>query len=94
MSSATAAPPQFDRDYWLSHCEGFRVDADGGRLGFVDSVERRDGAVVLAVRAGRLGRRLLLVDAGEVDFIVPRAERVWLHSPPQLLATGAERVPA
>ena len=35
---------------------------------------------MLAIRAGMLGRRLLLVPAGDVDFIVPRAERIWLKS--------------
>jgi hypothetical protein len=28
----------FDREYWLAHCEGFRVDAAGGRLGFVEAI--------------------------------------------------------
>jgi hypothetical protein len=76
-------PMSFDRAYWLSHCEGFRVDTAGGRLGFVE--ELRAGVDshgdMLAVRAGLLGRRLVLVPATEVDFIVPRAERIWLHSP-------------
>lgn len=85
MSSASHS---FDRNYWLSHCDGFRVEAEGGRLGFVDHVESRwDGALVLAVRAGLLGRRLLLVAADDVDFIVPRAKRLWLHSPTRLLGT-------
>ena len=59
----------FDRQYWLAHCNGFRVDAAEGRLGFVEDV----GENVLVVRAGRLGRRLLLVAPTEVAFIVPRA---------------------
>ena len=81
------APMSFDRDYWLSHCEGFRVETENGRLGFVD--ELRPGADgegdVLAVRAGRLGRRIVLVPVAEVEFIVPRAERIWLHSPVTIL---------
>ena len=67
----------FDRAYWLAHCDGYRVDRGAGRLGFVERV-LDDG--VLAVRAGRLGRRLLLVPAGAVDVIVPRAEHIWLRS--------------
>jgi hypothetical protein len=77
----------FDRDYWLSHCVGFRVDTADGRLGFVEEIRAgvdRYGDV-LAVRAGLLGRRLVLVPATEVDFIVPRAERIWLHSPVKIL---------
>lgn len=71
---------QFDRGYWLLHCEGYRVDGADGRIGFVESVRHACGATVLAVRGGWLGRRLLLVPADEVAFIVPRAERIWLTS--------------
>jgi hypothetical protein len=83
---AGVAPPCFDRDYWLAHCDGFRVETADGGLGFVDHVEvdEEDG-VVLAVRAGLLGRRVLLVAAGEIDFIVPRAEKIWLRSPARII---------
>jgi hypothetical protein len=76
-------PMSFDRDYWLSHCEGFRVETSGGPLGFVEELRAGvDGhGDMLAVRAGLLGRRVVLVPVTEVDFIVPRAERIWLHSP-------------
>jgi hypothetical protein len=40
-----------DRDYWLAHCEGYRVNAADGRLGFVEAV-RRDGSRDGPVRAG------------------------------------------
>ena len=84
------APTSFDREYWLSHCVGFRVDTADGRLGFVEEIRADVGRLgdVLAVRAGLLGRRLVLVPATEVDFIVPRAERIWLHSP--LTVLGSE----
>jgi hypothetical protein len=81
----------FDREYWLAHCEGFRVDAEGGRLGFVEAVHAdawRDEPL-LVVRAGRLGRRLLHVPASEVAFIVPRAERIWLASPVRIAGSEA-----
>lgn len=88
----SARPTSFDREYWLGHCEGFRVEYEGGALGFVDEVrsppdftEKR----MLAVRAGMLGRRLLLVPAEEVAFIVPRAERIWLKSSPRILGSEA-----
>jgi hypothetical protein len=72
----------FDRGYWLTHCEGFRVDTGEGRLGVVETVLR--GAhptddTQLAVRAGRFGRRTVLVPLSAVAFIVPRAERIWLR---------------
>jgi hypothetical protein len=72
------------RRYWLTHSEGFRVDAPGGRVGFVEAViERQAGeADALIVRAGLLGRRLLVVAADEVEEVAPRRKRVRLrHSP-------------
>jgi hypothetical protein len=70
----------FDRDYWLEHCDGFRVDAPQGRLGFVEKVIEGEDGPLLKVRAGRLGHRILLVPAADAAFVVPRTERVHLHS--------------
>jgi hypothetical protein len=87
---AQSDPQTFDRGYWLRHCEGYRVDGDEGRLGFVDSIrDEADGEAILAVRAGRLGRRLLLIRARDVAFIVPRAERIWLAAPTQIVGSEA-----
>jgi hypothetical protein len=80
----------FDREYWFGHCEGYRVDTSDGRLGFVEEVRDRadsGGGAKLVVRAGRLGRRLLVVPVDEVAFIIPRAERIWLRSPVRVVAT-------
>jgi hypothetical protein len=79
-----------DRDYWLRHCEGFRVDGSEGRLGFVEEVlARTEGPrePILAVRAGRLGRRRLLISSTEIAFVVPRAQRIWLRTPTMILDT-------
>src|SRR5205814_6091079 len=35
---APSREAEFDRAYWLAHCEGFRVDGHAGRIGFVDEV--------------------------------------------------------
>ena len=93
-TSIQAAPDfvpkrSFDRPYWLLHCEGFRVDTANGRLGFVEEIRSGDGPddPVLAVRAGLLGRRIVLVPARDVDFIVPRAQRLWLDSPTRIIGT-------
>ena len=89
-SRATTQPTAngFDRDYWLRHCEGYRVDGAEGRLGFVDSIrDEADGEAILAVRAGRLGRRLLLIRARHVAFIVPREERIWLAAPTEIVGS-------
>jgi hypothetical protein len=83
------------RDYWLRHCEGYRIDGAEGRIGFVDEVRSAPddaGNVVLAVRAGLLGRRLLLVSGRDVAYIVPRAERIWLRTPATIV--GSEPVRA
>jgi hypothetical protein len=73
----------FDRDYWLTHSHGFRVDGNGGRIGFVEEIREGHGEnaePLLVVRAGLLGRRLLLFPASEAAFIVPQAKRIWLRS--------------
>jgi hypothetical protein len=84
-------------DYWLQHCEGFRVDGSGGRIGIVEEV-RTDpsdpGTVVLAVRAGLLGRRLLLFSASEVTHLVPQAQRLWLRTSASILGTERARTVA
>jgi hypothetical protein len=77
-------------DYWLRRCEGFRVDAPQGRVGFVEEVRyasRCDRPDVIAVRAGFLGRLLLIVPVGEVAEILPGKELVVLRSSPRLAAT-------
>jgi hypothetical protein len=89
---AQQARPEFDRGYWLAHCEGYRVDGAEGRIGFVEEVRENPGdprSPVLAVRAGRLGRRVLIVPSEAVQFIVPRARRIWLRSPVEIVSSEA-----
>jgi hypothetical protein len=86
------ASEPFDRGYWLSHSEGYRVDFPGGAHGFVEEVRHAfdpDRAPLLAIRVGRLGRRVVVVPTDEVAFIVPRAERIWLRSPLEIARTEA-----
>jgi hypothetical protein len=75
-----------NRRYWLTHSEGFRLDAPGGRVGFVEAVvEREPGhAAALIVRAGLLGRRLLVVAADEVAEVAPRQRRLRLRASPEI----------
>jgi len=79
-----------DTDYWLAHCDGYRVEVEGGRLGLVEEVRRAPSgqAATLVVRGGKLGLRRLIVPAEEVALLVPRAERVVLRSPPRI--TGSQ----
>ena len=77
-------------DYWLRRCEGFRVDAPQGRVGFVEEVRyasRCDRPDAIAVRVGLLGRLLLIIPVGEVAEILPREERILLHRSPRRTAT-------
>jgi hypothetical protein len=77
--------------YWLGHCEGFRADAPGGRLGLVEAVlHRREdrSADALIVRAGLLGRQLVVVPATSVEAVDPRRQRVELASSPEVGRTS------
>jgi len=87
-----AAGPEFpegaasNRDYWLQRCEGFRVDSPDGRVGFVEEVRyasRSDRPDVIVVRAGLLGRLLLIVPVGEIAEIFPREKRMVLRRSPR-----------
>ncbi len=78
------------QDYWLAHCEGFRVDAPGGRLGRVEAVisgDGNEGADALVVRGGILGGRVLVVSVDDVDEILPRREQIELRASPQIGGT-------
>lgn len=74
-----------DRSYWLSRCEGFRVDAADGRIGFVEEVvfsSKLDEPDALVVRAGLFGRRTILISAHDVAEVVPREKRLRLRGRP------------
>lgn len=75
------------RFYWLCRCEGFRVDSPEGRLGLVEAVMfrvRPDEPDALIVRAGVLGRRLVIVPIEDVADVVPRRQRVVLRRAPEV----------
>jgi hypothetical protein len=78
-----------DPEYWLAHCEGFRVEGDARRLGLVEEVccDRAGHADLLVLRTGRFGRRRLLVPADEVMSVAPGQERVVVRSPVRILAS-------
>lgn len=75
--------------YWVGRCEGFRVDSPDGRFGLVEAVmfrRRPDEPDALVVRAGVLGRRLVLVPIDDVADVVPRRKRIVLSRTPDLAA--------
>lgn len=83
---APASSSDGHRD-WLTGCEGYEVDSPGGRLGFVERVERAENGMpeLLVVRAGRFGARRLLVPISAVAAVVPSRRAIviepWLPAP-------------
>jgi hypothetical protein len=76
-----------DRDYWLCRCEGFWVDSPAGRIGLVDGLRflsRIDQPDLLEVRAGLLGRQLLLIPSDQVEEIIFAEGRLVLREAPRL----------
>jgi len=94
LSSPESVQPEpkapIDREYWLAHCEGYRVDSPGGRVGLVEEVRCADGGErpeSLAVLAGMRGRRRLIIPVSEIGEIVPYAQRVFLKSNARIVGT-------
>ena len=95
--AATSTPERvqsrpLDRDYWLAHCEGYRVDAGRRRIGFVQETldaGTEPGRPLLVVRGGRLGRRLFTARPEDVVAVVPRELRLWLRSDAPLTQTAS-----
>lgn len=84
---------RFGRDYWLMRCVGFHVDVGGRQAGVVSDVlfgSRLDCPDHLAVRAGLLGRRLVLVPVEEVEEIDPREKALRVRSLPRSAASEPE----
>ncbi len=78
-----AERPILERDYWIANSVGFRVDDGVRRVGFVEETRtdtERPGSVLLTIRTGILGRRLLVARSDDVAIIAPRAGRIWLHT--------------
>jgi hypothetical protein len=72
-----------DEDYWLGHCEGFRVDGPHGRLGVVEHVvyrSRVDRPDVVAVRAGSWKPRMARVSVKDVIEVCPAQERLVVRA--------------
>ena len=70
-------------DWTLRRCRGFRVEGPGGRIGIVERLlPSEPGAepALLAVRAGRRSRLLLLVPVDDVEVIDSLEELVVLRT--------------
>jgi hypothetical protein len=81
----TIAHPDTDltywsRDYWLGHCEGFRVEDEARTLGIVEEVVGPDDEPeVLVIRGGLFANRVYAVPVDDVLEIEPHAERIVLR---------------
>jgi hypothetical protein len=68
------------RDYWLGHCEGFRVEDRSLRLGYVEEVVgAEDEPEELVVRGGLFAGRLYRSPVDAIQEIQPRAERILVR---------------
>jgi len=86
--------PRLDEQYWLAHCQGFRVSGPNGFAGVVEEVRLGpDGerAEELLVWSGRLRLRSLLVRADDVAVIVPRETRLRLRHAPAAVSPAPHR---
>jgi hypothetical protein len=74
--------PPLDQDYWLGHCEGFRVDGPDGRLGIVEHVvyrSRADRPDVVAVTSGVWRARTAEVPVADVTEVWSAQERLFVR---------------
>ena len=78
----------YGREYWLQRCQGFLVETPTKRIGRVAGIrygEDTNQPQELEVRAGLLGRTLLLISVHDITEILPEQRRVVLADPPHLL---------
>jgi hypothetical protein len=88
-------------EYWLGHCEGFKVQSPQGEVGIVESVVYATDAAqpaYLTVTGGRLVPHTALVPCAEVVSIDARQARLDVQARPArqsvrtAVADGARRV--
>ena len=82
--------PASNLDLWLAPCEGFRVTSPEGRVGtLMDVFYEGDRPRLLAVRGGRLGRRLDLYPVEEITEVRFEEKSVHLRRFPRPLERRA-----
>jgi hypothetical protein len=70
---------QWTRDYWLCHCEGYRVDSSDGHLGFVEEVVQGAAAstpTALKIRAIVEPYDVFVLPVEQIREFDPGAERI------------------
>jgi hypothetical protein len=82
--------PASNLDLWLARCEGFRVLSPEGHIGKLESVfYSGDRPRLLAVRVGRLGKRVKLYPVEEMTEVRFEEKRVLLRRWPRPLERRA-----
>jgi len=84
-------------DYWLRHCEGFRVCEARGPIGYVETVlmNDQDEPHSLVVRVGSAFNVLVTFPVEAVEGLDPTTERVFVApTVPTERATRQLRIPA
>ena len=69
-------------DYWLRHCEGYRVESLDGHVGYVEEVlwaPDETEPIALKVRVGSDHCSFFVLPIEEIREICPRAERIVLE---------------
>jgi hypothetical protein len=71
-------PSCWTTDFWLRHCEGYRVFAGEEPIGFVEEIlDGRDGEpTALVVRVGEVFTHLLEIPVDAIEGFDPAGERV------------------
>ena len=71
-----------DADYWLRNCQGFRVEAEGQKLGVVDDVlfGQRSEPATLLVRTGLFRLGLRAIPVREIESLDPQGLRITLKA--------------
>jgi hypothetical protein len=91
---APSVTSPLEREYWLGHCDGFRVDGRRGRIGVVEEVRpAKGGDTLLVIRLGMLGLKSVAISTREVFEIVPRDRRLWLRTPVSVSVEATESTP-
>jgi hypothetical protein len=90
QSRFTSSSPASNLELWLAPCEGFRVTSPEGRLGtLTDVFYEGDRPRLLAVRTGRMSRRLDLYPVEEITEVRFEERRILLRRFPHALERRA-----
>jgi hypothetical protein len=79
-TQALEAPSCWRADYWLRHCEGYRVFAGEEPIGYVEEIAfgPDEEPAALVVRVGETFTHLLTVAVDAVEGFDPMGERVFI----------------